>query len=400
MMTLTLGKHPRLARWLLLTASCLLAACQSAPQHINNLPDDVLEVSDALFSNKPVMPGPDEIHALDQQQQTAFLDYFHNPIRTAVPGYQRVADYLGLRVRNFSYRTDTYNAADTLSSNSGNCLSLAILTTALAQLAGVETAYQLMDSEPVFEFHGTVVEKGVHVRTLLLNPDQAAAPDILESGGISIDYFPTQRERFVRNMINDEYVAMYFRNIANEALRSDDLDTAYWYARESLHYHPGSSDAFNTLAITTRRAGYNKEAESIYLFAIAHASNKLTLLKNYRLLLASSGRVEEALLIDRQLQRMEDPSPFHWFQLARSAVDDGDYEHAIDYYRRALTLAPYLHEAHLGIARAYAGLGYREESLQSLVAAIDNAGRLRDRKYYKAKLGQFQSGLGNSPGFP
>lgn len=371
-------------------AVTLLTACQSTPPVLNSFPDDALKASDALFGSRPVMPEPRDIHLLTDEQQSSFLQYFHNPIRAAVPAYQRVADYLGTQIRSFSFRTDTYNATETLTSNSGNCLSLAILTTALAHLAGVETAYQLMDSEPVFEFHGTVVEKGVHVRTLLLNPErQESVLDFFASDGIAIDFFPTQRERFVRNMANEEYVAMYYRNIANEALRSNDLHISYWHARESLRYDSTSSDALNTLAIATRRAGYNKEAESIYLYAIEHARDKLTLLKNYRVLLTSTGRLEEATLIDRRLQNIADPSPFNWFQLARSAFEDGDYDRAVTYYQRALALAPYLHEAHLGMARSYAGLGHYDESVQSLVAAIDNAGRLRDRKYYKAKLGEF-----------
>ncbi|MDO9477344.1 MAG: tetratricopeptide repeat protein [Pseudohongiella sp.] len=383
--------NARLTTILLLVAASLLAACQALPRGNDNLAGKILSDSDALFGIAPAMPTPLEIHTLDEDQQTNFLQYFHDPARAAVPEYQRVADYVYIQIRNFGYQTDTFTASDTLQSNSGNCLSLAIVTTAFAQLAGVETAYQLMDAEPVFEFHGTTVEKGVHVRTLLLNPNRVESPlNFSEEHGIRIDFFPTYRERFVRNMLNEEYVAMYFRNIANEALRRNDLHTAYWYARESLHYHPHSADALNTMAIVTRRAGHPLVAESIYLYAIEYASEKLTLLKNFRLLLATSGRHEEAELIDQRLRRMEDPSPFNWFQLARSSFEDGDYERAIGYYRRALTLAPYLHEAHLGIAHSYAELGYRDESVQSLVAAIDNAGRLRDRKYYKAKLGALQ----------
>ncbi|MDP2127354.1 MAG: hypothetical protein Q8K97_08235 [Pseudohongiella sp.] len=380
--------NARLRAVILMSTASLLVACQTLPPADHYRPDQILTVSDSMFGNKPPMPEPHEIHWLDETQQADFLQYFHDPVRAVVPDYQRVADYIGVVVNKFDYRTDTLKAVDTLNSQSGNCLSLAIMTTALAQLAGVETAYQLMDSEPVFEFHGTVVEKGVHVRTLLLNPN---LPDrsynIFGSRGVSIDFYPTYRERFIRNMQPFEYLAMYFRNVANEALRSDDFTTAYWYARESLRYHPSSADGLNTLAIATRRAGYPDIAESIYVYAIEHASQKLTLLKNYRVLLTSTGRFEEAQKIDAQLQRMNDPSPFNWFHLAQSAFSDADYERAIGYYRQALVLAPYLHEAHLGIARSYSQLGYREESMQSLLAAIDNAGRLRDRKYYKAKLG-------------
>ncbi|MEX2130246.1 MAG: tetratricopeptide repeat protein [Pseudohongiellaceae bacterium] len=354
--------------------------------------EELLSASDALFTFRPQIPKPHEIHALNEEQQANFLQYFHDPVRAGLPDYRRVVSYLRLLTSNFNYRTDTFNAADTITTNSGNCLSLAILTTVLAQLVGVETGYQLMDSEPVFEFHGTLVEKGVHVRTLLLNSKRLAQPaNLRESRGIAIDFFPTQRERFIRNMQAGEYVAMYYRNIAIEALGNNDLSKSYRYARESLQYHPRSSAALNTLAIVNRRAGHLETSEAIYRYAIQNADEKLTLLKNYRLLLVSAGRHAEAQLIDAQLQRMDDPSPFNWFHLARSAFEDGDFRRAIDYYNRALALAPYLHEAHAGLARSYFELGYSDRSKQELVAAIENAGRLSDRKYYKAKLASFLS---------
>ena len=210
--------------------------------------------------------------------------------------------------------------------------------------------------------------------------------------GIAIDFFPTQRERFIRNMTRGEYEAMYYRNIANEALSESDLNTAYWYARESLQYDPQSSEALNTLAIVNRRAGHTDEAESIYLYALEHSQEKLTLLKNYRVLLLNTGRLKEAQRIEAQIQRMDDPSPFHWFQLATSAFSDGDYRSAVNYYKRALELAPYLHEAHLGLAKSYFELGYTKQSLESMVAAIENAGGLQDRRYYKSKLASLKHG--------
>lgn len=169
-MPLTQISRFRASAVLLLASACLLSACQTIPAAIDPLSKDVLLASDALFGTRPQIPEPEDIHALDEKQKADFLRYFHDPVRAGVPDYRRVGNYLDVIINNFSYRTDTLIASDTHGTNSGNCLSLAILTSALAHLAEVEVGYQLMDSEPVFEFHGTLVEKGVHVRTLLLNP--------------------------------------------------------------------------------------------------------------------------------------------------------------------------------------------------------------------------------------
>lgn len=383
----------RLNGAIVLVVASLLSACQTIPTIDEHFSEELLSTTDVQFNTPPPIPESAELHVLSKEQQAEFLQYFHDPARAKVPGFRRVANYLAILIEDFEYSTSTFSAEQTLSSKRGNCLSLAMMTTALAQLANVEVGYQLMNSDPVFNFQGTIVAKGVHVRTLLLNLNRLPEHGTTEIvPGIAIDFFPTQRERFIRNMTRGEYEAMYYRNIANEALSESDLNTAYWYARESLQYDPQSSEALYTLAIVNRRAGHTGEAESIYLYALEHSQEKLTLLKNYRVLLLNTGRLKEAQRIEAQIQRMDDPSPFHWFQLATSTFSDGDYRSAVNYYKRALELAPYLHEAHLGLAKSYFELGYTKHSLESMVAAIENAGGLQDRRYYKSKLASLKHG--------
>lgn len=375
----------------LLIAAFLLAACQTLPTADEHLREEILTVSDTYFGVRPLIPESQELHRLSDASQAEFLQYFHDPVRARIPSFRRVANYVVSIIAEFEYRSDTYTAADTLTSKSGNCLSLAMMTTALAQLAGVEVAYELMDSDPVFNFHGTTVEKGVHVRTLLLNSRQPLKSVSFETvWGIAMDFFPTERERFVRNMQDGEYEAMYYRNIAVESLRLNDLTTAYWYARESLRYDTESSEALNTLAVVSRRAGHSTTAEAIYLYALEHADEKLTLLKNYRVLLVADGRQEEAEQIEAQLENMADPSPNNWFQLARSAFEEHDYGRAVDYYKRVLKLAPYLSDARLELAKSYWELGDNDKAVESLLIAIEDAGNVQDRKYYKSKLTVFK----------
>lgn len=375
----------------LLFAASLLSACQAFPTANDHLREDILRVADGYFGERLLIPESHEFHELSADSEAEFLRYFNDPVRARTPRFRRVANYVASIITDFEYRSDTYNAADTLSSKSGNCLSLAMMTTALAQLAGVEVAYQLMNSDPVFNFHGTTVEKGVHVRALLLNGEKELKQGTSETvWGIAMDFFPTERDRFVRNMQNGEYEAMYYRNIAVEALRRNDLPTAYWYARESLRYNSESSEALNTLAIVSRRAGHSATAEVIYLYALEHADEKLTLLKNYRVLLVMGGRQQEAEQIDAQLKYMADPSPNNWFQLARSAYEEHDYRRAVDYYQRVLKLAPYLNDARLELAKSYLELGDNDKAMESLLTAIEGAGNLQDRRYYKSKLTSFK----------
>ncbi|HLT91005.1 MAG TPA: tetratricopeptide repeat protein [Woeseiaceae bacterium] len=368
-----------------------LAACAGAPPVEEPPPTPVHELVPAdpgQFGERPDIPTPEEIHRLDPEQRAAFLRFIKDPIRSTTPRHRRVFEYLQRITQDFHFRGDTLMAADAIAQGSGNCLSLAIVTTALARLANVEVGYQLADDDPVFEFNGNVVKKGVHVRSTLYEPDAPAQTGsfLLRRPSITIDYFPTSRGRFIRNLDEGGYLAMYYRNIAADAIEREDYRTAYWYVLESLAFAPDNSEGLNMLAVVYGRVGDFDKAEQIYVHGLERADEKLSLLKNYRSLLLRLDRHEEAREIERQLARIDDPSPYHWFQLARSAYENGEYTLAIDYYRRALEIAPYLHEGYLGLAQAYYQAGRMDRAADALKQALENAERPSTRSLYQAKL--------------
>ncbi len=340
------------------------------------------------FGSRPDIPTPGDIHRLTPAQRAEVLDYMDAPGQAKTPRHRRVFEFLERMTRGFDYRGETLMAADALDRASGNCLSLAILTTAVAEIAGVEVGYEPADDAPVFEWNGDVVTKGVHVRTVLYEPKQQAGDRalLLSRSAITIDYFPTRGSRFIGKLGKPDYLAMYYRNIAEEAIEQKDYRKAYWYALESLEFAPLSSAGLNMLGVVYARAGDEHKAEAIYRYGIEHADEKLSLLKNYRTLLLRAGRKDDAAAIEAQLARMDDPSPFHWIQLARDTYAEGDYDRAIGYFRRALELAPNMDQGYLGLAQAYYQAGRLDSARRALEEALDNAYRPSTRSLYQAKL--------------
>ena len=364
-----------------------LSSCTVLETNDPSKPSAVLSKFVSPFGPRPEIVSPKEFQHINAAQAQDFLDYFESPNHAQTPAYRRLANYIVQRVESFEYNADTLTAEQVLRTNSGNCLSLAIMTSALARIAGITVNYHLMDDEPVFEFNGSTVVKGVHVRTKLLNSEWGATNGLVsESSGISIDYFPTGRSRFISNLSEQDYYAMYYRNLAVESLQREDFNSAYWLSMESLKFAPEHSDSLNMLAVINKRIGRTEEAEQVYLYAIARAQEKLSLLKNYRVLLLEQDRREEAAAISLRLSKIDDPSPVHWFHLAREFYEEGDYERAISYYRKALEIAPYLHEARLGIALSYYALDRVTQADAALIAAIENAGSNSSRQRYKEKL--------------
>jgi Tfp pilus assembly protein PilF len=370
----------------LLISLLLLAACAELPVTLESAPQDQLPDFAATFGDRPAILSTDAVHQLTPAQQAAFLQYFNDPRRAANPAQERLFNYLQLITRDFVYESVTYTATEVLTYNSGNCLSLAILTTALARVANVKIHYQLIDSHPVFEQTGSVISKEVHVRSILypLSGDESAVGSDVRL--YYVDYLPTRRGRLISNVADSEYQAMYYRNIAAEALADGNNTKAYWYSREALQYSPRSADALNMLAVIHRRTGDYARAEAIFLHGIALTEDRLTLLKNYRVLLTLQGRTDEAAEVLRQLEAMDDPSPFHWVNVARDSYASDDFRAAIRYYDKALALAPYLHEAWLGKALGYYQLNQPRSAREALQMAIAQVSRASTRSLYEAKL--------------
>ena len=210
------------ARLFLIHCVVYLMACSVIQQAPVPLATPIFSVRyDTPFTRRPDIKGVDGIHRLSFAQQQHFLSYFYDNRRRNIAPHERVANYLENFVdKKFKYHNETYTAEQTLALSQGNCLSLAILTTALANLANVEVGYQLADSIPVFSFSDDVVFKGVHIRSKLYDPAFSPVDGrrYISRPGLRIDYFPSGSERFIRNVSKKEYVARYYLNLAALAI--------------------------------------------------------------------------------------------------------------------------------------------------------------------------------------
>ena len=375
------------SRWVAIVLAGVIVGC-SAMEHSPGIPPVSLSFESDLFSESPGIATVADIYSLTEEQQHDFLAYFNSPLVRNIPAHRRVYDYLETITTNFTYQGETFTAQSALKESSGNCLSLAILTTALARLAGVETGYQLVDSAPVFESHGGVVFKGLHVRTKLFDPAWQPKQGVftLSRPGLLVDYFPSDGDRFISNITEAEYTVMYYNNLAGEAISREDYSDAFWSLRKSLELMPGNAGAINSMAIVYRRMGDLAKSEEIYQYGISYLPNKISLLRNYRILLRQQARFDEVEKINAILAKLDDPSPFDWLHEGQSAYNDGQFKDAVFFYKKAAEMAPYLHESYAGMARAYYQLGDRSGARRELINARKYSSRQSIQSMYQAKL--------------
>lgn len=370
----------------LLSLICL--ACANQPLNQETPKDVVPYANGTLFGERPIIAKEQSIYRLSDQQRLKFLSFFHEEHRQWQKPNKRIYEYLQQYVKNYNFFNKTLTASQSLAQSQGNCLSLAILTTALANSVGVDTGYQLVESAPVYQKEGNIILSSQHVRSLLFEPKQQLKEGKISLGpsGLVIDYFPAADSHIRRRVPKTEFIAMFYRNKAADAIIHKDYNLAYWLLRDTLIYVPFDQHTINMMAVVHQNIGLKSDAENLYQFGIRYASNKLDLLRNYRIFLKQENRFDDAKKIDSQLSTMKTINPFDWILLGHTAFEQHKYSEARRYYKRAVKIAPYLHQAYMGVAKSEFKLGNLEQARASLNLAQEKAFDNKTKSLYQAKL--------------
>ena len=344
-------------------------------------------LDEVAFGEEPKIITPAELTSLTDEQKQEFLDYYHAEKYQATKPSRRIGNFLERYLDNFNYYSDTFIAKDSLIKFQGNCLSLAILTKAYADLVEVNINYQLVESTPVFQQKSNVIISSQHVRTKLLDKIDKTNKHqiIIFPSHVLIDYFPTRGSRVLKVVDESEFYSMYYRNKAAESVIRKDYDLAYWLLRRSLDLKSTDTHAINMMAVVHYKKGFSKQAENIYLHGIKFADENLDLLSNYHSFLVDQDRFYDAEKIAYKVERYDNNNPFKWVSIANKAYNDKDFRSAISYYRKAVRLAPYLHETYAGIARAKFQLGEITSAKREMEKAIHNAYKKDTISLYQAK---------------
>lgn len=340
------------------------------------------------FLPQPIIIKAEEILSLSDEHKLALDTHFNGKKNRSMLPNKRLSKYLEQYVENYFYYNQTLTANQSLNRGQGNCLSLAILTTAFAKHLGIDIGYQLVDSTPVYQEENGIVLSSEHVRSLLYEPkrDLKNGSFFFRRSAIAIDYFPERNIRVRKSVNENEFLAMYYRNRAAEAIIEKNNVLAYWLLRRALDFHPDDQHAVNMLALVHEYHGLKKHAEALFKYGISRAEDKLSLLKNYRIFLQREKRFKDAELISRQLSSYKTKNPFEWVKLGNSSLAQGKHSEAKRYFKRALKIAPYVHQAYFGIAKSEYILGNHKAAKRALKKAKENSYKIKNKEMYQNKL--------------
>ncbi|WP_298445570.1 tetratricopeptide repeat protein [uncultured Ferrimonas sp.] len=248
----------------------------------------------------------------------------------------------------------TLNAADTFALRSGNCMSLVIMTAALARANNVDYRYQLVQSPPVWDRQGGLYLINGHVNVQLIDGRSRSQIDVATSS-TTIDFLPGNQIRgyAVKPLNEQQLLARYYNNLAAEAMVDQQYDYAYQLLKAAHATDPNYQQMWNTLGVLYRRKGLDPQAESIYRFATELPQVSNDALHNLALLLASQDRLQEWQQVHARLELNRIRNPYYYFDMGESAYRRGEFGDAVRYFNKALKLADYRHEFHFGLSRAY-----------------------------------------------
>ncbi|NQZ21192.1 MAG: hypothetical protein HRT53_03980 [Colwellia sp.] len=350
----------------------------------------------SLFTQEKIMLLDEQaIFALTPEQQKEFLLHFNEKIAKGFKAHQALGEILKERFANFTYYGETYDASTAMRLNKGNCMSLAILTTAYAKLIGIDFAYRTVHTLPIFTKKSDVILSSSHVQTIIYDDTFVAEDNFiyLSTPGIVIDYFPNKDNRKGRKYSYETFIAMYYKNISADALVNKDLAKSFLYAHAAHQYNKSNTAIINLLAVIHRRAGDFITAELIYKKGLKVGKPNISLLSNYIMLLKSQQRIEEATVLQNQMNKLDDPNPYHSLGEAFIARKKGDSKQAEIHFKKALSKAPYLNQAYMGLYQIYAKQHKLDKAQAMLIKALEWTYELDERKLYKHKLYSLQQNI-------
>lgn len=367
-----------------LVCSCsLIRKSDTVVEHTLSLPE--LNVEDLKLV--PV-PKVDDIFSLTDPQKKHFLAYYNRPDNQQLIENQRLSNYLEAFTNNFNFRGETLMASEALVQKAGNCLTLAILTKALADLVGLETGFQHVHTAPVYSRVQNLLTLSSHVRTYVYEPNIVIPKGftVFQRPHIIVDYFP-QRSDIGGQLISDsDFVSRFYQNMAAQALANEEYDLAYSLIRAAMSLNPFNPESLNTLAVLFSRRGNSQQAELLYQFMLENTLATGIVVSNFVALLSSQQRSNEISVYADRIDSIEERNPYRWLDMAETAYASGHYMRARKYFGKSNSLAPYLHETQFGLAKTYYQLGELEQAERCLNKALALSYNLKNKRLYQAKL--------------
>jgi Tfp pilus assembly protein PilF len=361
-----------------------LAGCASVP---SQPPPTILH--DALFAPPSEPVRASDVFAVSPEMKAFIASDIARLVSlkgTRRGLFEALRDKAGLSLEYDSAMTR--NAAQAFAARKGNCLSLVIMTAAIAKEMGLSVRFQNVFADETWSRNGSFYLSIGHVNVSIGGTHVEPGYGHYDLDAMVIDFLPPADLRSLRSWTIDEstIVAMYMNNRAVETLMDGSVNDAYWWAREAVLQDPHFLGAANTLGVVYRAHGNLAEAQLALEYVLAQEPGNASALTNLVAVLKQRGDSAGARQAAERLARIEPTAPFAYFERGIAAMKAGDYRLARDMFEREVQRAAYYHEFRFWLALAYVGLGDMDQARANLAIALENSPAGREHDLYAAKL--------------
>jgi len=346
----------------------VLAGCAAAPRV--PVPADLLW-QDRAFDYDPasVSVGKRDLFQLD----AGLLSKLDDPrIQNSSPQHRLnhlVSLLFGPKAKDFPYSAGHSTiAAETWRRKTGDCLSLTVLSYALAKALDMSVQMQEVRVPVVFDRRGNVEFLNRHVNVLIRGAgDLYLMAGSMRSGDVIIDFEPQVASRREGIALSDDGIlARFYNNLAVEYLAQGDLTLAYAHFKAAILADPGYSSSYSNLAQLYTRRGFLESAEQLLLYAIALNDDADIALRSLHQLLVSQGRESEAVKYTEILRARQEKDPYYWLGVGLDQLQRGNYRKAISALEQAQELTRGFQEVHRYLAIAYWRAGKQPQAKNQL----------------------------------
>jgi len=280
-------------------------------------------------------------------------------------------------------------AVDTFQNKAANCLSLSILTYAMAEYAGLDVTFQEVFIPEFWTMRNGFSLRNGHIN-LVIYPQEKVHREVVygPKKGVEVDFDRTIRKKKLpkKQIGKKRVVAMFYNNKGADALVNGDMVRAYAYFRQAVLLEPNFGAAWVNLGIIYRRGGYLPLAEQSYQQALVINDDDTTAMENLAYVYELSERGVKAQQIRNILKRKRLSNPNYHFILGEQAYFRDDWHQAIGHYRAAIRLDKRKHEFYFAVSKAYYQLGDINRSQDYLKRAKKIAKEDSIEARYQGKL--------------
>lgn len=367
----------------------LLSACKSTTTSQIDPEPHLLDVAFMGFEQTPV-ETPEQIFALNPEARRFVISTLHGIQDPTVQIERMIAAIFDRSEFNLIYDSSANTvASETFEKRSANCLSLSIMTYALAKEAGLGVKFREIDIPEYWTRRDgfSLVNGHINLRLYDFQSDKF----YFDNRSMVVDFDPFSPKKFFpsHNVSKDRVVAMFYNNKGADALLKAEHKKAYAYFRAALLEDPQFQDVWANMGILYRMTGHYAWAENVYNDALRLDENNLTIWENLAVLHRFLGREEKAREIAARIEYKRQRNPYYHFIQGEQEFEAGEYSLAMSHYRRAIQLDDTHHEFYFGMAKTHAALGDKQAALSWLKRAKRNSTLEDIKERYQNKMDLF-----------